>query len=206
MKARRLIIAALAVITAGLLTTAYAVIRPIGMPEENITVIAAPEQSESMVNEAFVAEPYEMIIPSGVNVALEGDAESNGFTNPYSAVKAIDGNVDAASYWEGPADSYPNIFTLELAEQYDIHAVKIRLNPLDIWGRRDMTFSLSISTDGESYTELIGQETYTLDPKAGNELVLEFDPVAARFVQLQFTNNTGASGGQMAELEVYSDQ
>jgi len=65
---------------------------------------------------------------------------------------------------------------------------------------------VKISDDGENFEELIPMQQYTFDPDRNNEVVLEFDTVETQFVQLEFTENSGSTGGQVAEFEIYSKE
>lgn len=176
------------------------------MKEENLTIIQAPEQTEGMEHPDFIKEEYIPQIPAGVNLALEGKIEASSFEGTFTPRKAIDGNALAASYWEGGKDSYPNRLTLNLKEKAAIHAIRICLCPQDIWGRREQTFSVEISDDGETYEELVPETTYLFDPDRGNEALIEFERLETQYVQLSFTGNTGAEGGQVAEFEVYQEE
>jgi hypothetical protein len=169
---------------------------------ENVTVVAAPEQTEAQEHPAFVKEEFVLVLPEGENIALGKKIKDNGFTDVYAANRANDGKTDGPSYWEGK--EYPNTLTIDLEEPATIHAIRVALNPMEIWGKRTQTFSVNISADGENYTELVASTQYTFDPKEGNQVQILFDPVETRFVQLVFTENSGAGGGQVAEFEIYS--
>ncbi|MDO4333314.1 MAG: discoidin domain-containing protein [Eubacteriales bacterium] len=168
-----------------------------------VTVVEAPEQTEAMEHEAFLAEEYVSVLPEGENLALEGKIESSSFQDSYTPRKAIDGKADGVSYWEGAKDSYPNYLTVNLKEEKSFHAIRVCLNPDTRWGNRTQEFSVEISSDGENFTELIPSAAYEFTPDRNNEVILEFDETAAQYVQLKFTSNTGAGGGQVAEFEIY---
>lgn len=171
-----------------------------------VTVIPTIDQETSQVPKRFVKVEFIPVIPDGVNIAENAIIDANGFNDVYMPAKVKDGNVNAASYWEGAADSYPNIITASYPEAQSIHAIRLRLCPLSIWGRRIQTFNVLVSEDGESFTELIPSKDYDFDPDTGNEVVVEFDEVNIKAVRLEFTQNTGAVGAQLAEFEIYSIQ
>ncbi len=174
------------------------------MKEENLTIVEAPDQIESTEHPDFVKAEYVPVALEGTNVALEGKIEADSFSAGYPANKAIDGKTEGASYWEGGADAYPNILTLDLKEEKSIHAIRLCVCPQSIWGKRTQTFAVFTGTDEENLTEFITEKEYIFDPDTGNEIVLEFDSVNTQFVRLVFTGNTGAHGGQVAEFEVYT--
>lgn len=206
MKITRIIIVILVIALIGINVYGFAGIKepPLEMDPANLTVVEAPDQTEAMEHPDFIKEEYVPIIPEGTNIAPEGKAEASSFTQSYVARKAIDGNTKGVSYWEGAPDSYPNTLTVDLKRVAPIHAIRICLNPASIWGKRTQTFAVKISTDGENFTELVPLNDYVFDPDRGNETVITFDTVEAQYVQLEFTANTGASGGQVAEFEIYS--
>ncbi|MCR4650323.1 MAG: discoidin domain-containing protein [Lachnospiraceae bacterium] len=171
-----------------------------------VTVVEAPDQTESITPARFVREAFVPVVPDGVNISELARFDANGFNDVYPPGKAKDGKTDGPSYWEGEADAYPNIFTAEFDEPHRIHAIKLLLCPKTIWGARKQTFSVEVSTDGGDYVGLLPEQTYDFDPLTGNELVLEFEEIRAMKLRLIFTGNTGAGGGQIAELEIYANE
>lgn len=172
----------------------------------NVTVVESPEQDAAMEHEAFIVEEYIPIVPKGTNIARDGKIEASSYYDVYVPRKAVDGNYNGQSYWEAPADSYPNTLSISYEESYEIHAVKVGLCPKTIWGKRNQEFAVEITEDGENYTELIPMASYEFTPDRNNEVVLEFDPVTMTGIRLIFKSNTGAGGAQVAEIEVYSSQ
>lgn len=171
-----------------------------------IQIVETPDRTESTEHPLFVKEVYEPIIPDGTNIASIAKIEANGYNDVYVPRKVKDGRTAGVSYWEGESDAYPNILTATFPEEHTIHAIKVCLCPQSVWGARTQTFSVEISEDGESFQELIPSKEYEFDPNTNNEVVLEFDTVSCKAVQLVFTANTGASGAQVAELELYSEE
>lgn len=176
---------------------------PQDIPAANVMVVEAREQTEAEVHPAFIKEEYALVLPEGENVAMGKKAEASSYTQVYNAPKAVDGKTDGASYWEGKPD-YPNYLTVDLETPTSIHAVRLALNPLAIWGKRTQNVGVNISSDGENFTELVAAKQYTFDPDTGNEVQITFAEAQARYVQIVITENSGAGGGQIAEFEVYS--
>ncbi len=176
---------------------------PQTISEANVTIVKAIEQTEAQEHPDFIKEEYQLVLPEGENVALGKKITASSYTQVYNAPKAVDGSVDGASYWEGKSD-YPNTLTVDLGAPSKIHAIRLALNPLPIWGKRTQTLAVNISKDGENYTELVGTKQYIFDPDYGNEVQISFHEVETQFVQLVITENSGAGGGQVAEFEVYS--
>jgi hypothetical protein len=202
---RRLLIVLLLLANLGILYYAknYIIEPPQTIDPANVTIVKAREQSQAEGHPAFVKEEYKLVLPEGENVALNKKIDASSYTQVYNAPKAVDGMTDGPSYWEGNG-GYPNTLTVDLGTATKIHAVRLALNPLAIWGKRTQTLSVNVSDDGENFTELLPSKQYTFDPDYGNEVQLPFDEVTTRFVQLVITENSGAGGGQVAELEVYS--
>ena len=170
---------------------------------ENVTIVAAPDQTEAQVHPDFIKEEFVLVLPEGKNIAVGKKIKDNGFSDVYGANRANDGKTDGASYWEGKKE-YPNTLTVDLETAAKIHTIRIALNPQTIWGKRMQTIGVNISPDGENFTELVKAKQYTFDPEEGNQIQIPFDEVETRFVQLVFTENSGANGGQVAEFEIYS--
>lgn len=206
MKSRRGIISALMVICISLLTYGFVGIKePLQeMDTANLTIQAAPDQTKAMEHPSFTKETYLSILPEGENIAGDGKINASSFADVYTPRKAVDGNVNGGSYWEAAADSYPNILTINLKEAAPVNGIRIRLCPINLWGKRTQTFAVNVSLDGESYKQLIPIEEYTFDPGRGNEAILQFDTLEVQYVQLEFTGNSGAGGAQVAEFEIYS--
>lgn len=188
-----------------LILVRWSSLKKTGTAEAQVQVVEAPQQEAPMEHPAFVKEEYVSIVPDGVNIAKKAKfIDASSYEDIYVPRKVVDGNVNGGSYWEGKADTYPNELELKYEEDRTIHALKLCLCPKPIWGKRTQEFSVQISTDGETYTELIPQAAYEFTPDRDNEVVLEFDPVTIRGIKLIFTSNTGAGGAQLAELQIYS--
>ncbi|HHW56297.1 MAG TPA: discoidin domain-containing protein [Clostridia bacterium] len=169
----------------------------------NITIVQTPEQTKAETPPEFkTSEPVIPPQPEGVNLALHKPVEANGYTQVYVPTNATDGKI--TTYWEGKANSYPNIVTVDLHKVSTITSIRIALNPNKIWSKRVQTFSINCSDDGKTFKELIPTKDYTFDPMTGNIVDIKLDsPAKTRYIQIIFTANTGATGGQIGELEIY---
>ena len=170
------------------------------------SVVETPDRTESSENPLFVKEIYEPVIPEGANIAADAKMTANGFNDVYTPIKVNDGKTEGQSYWEGENGAYPNILTATFKETHKIHAIKVCLCPQSVWSMRMQTFCVQISEDGENFTELIPANDYEFNPGTANEVVIDFDEVGCKAVQLVFTGNTGAGGAQVAEFEIYSKE
>lgn len=175
------------------------------VPEEanpNVTLVTTPEQNGFEEHPEWtipVTEP----IDYGENLALGKEARQSGQTDIYNCRNVNDG--DRFTYWEGESDDYPNDVTIDLEEVTELGSVRVLLNPSRIWGARTQDIEVLISEDGENFVTAYPKTTLSFDPNTDNSVYLEFaSPVQGRFVRFQFYANTGAKGGQAAEVEVYA--
>lgn len=159
-------------------------------------------QQTKVLTPAFIENAIYEKEDLGTNLALEKTATANGYNDVYEAIYCNDG-LDT-SYWEGEADEYPQLLTVDLGADTDISTVRILLNPDSIWSKRTMTYSVEVSADGENYTALVTEAGFDFNPKTGNQYTHRFDTTSARYVRLVFTGNTGAYGGQVAEFEIFA--
>jgi hypothetical protein len=132
------------------------------------------------------------------NLALKKPITASSATQTYVAANANDDNV--ATYWEGGA--YPSTLTVELGTQATVSSVVVKLNPDAAWGPRTQTLEVLGRAQGATnFTSLRASATYAFDPSSGNTATIAVTGTAAD-VQLRFTANTGAPGGQVAEFQV----
>jgi hypothetical protein len=61
------------------------------------------------------------------------------------------------------------------------------------------------STDGSSFSTIVGSANYTFNPATGNTATISFASTATvRYLRLNFTANTGWPAGQVSEFQVYA--
>jgi len=136
-------------------------------------------------------------VGSGALKLIAQGITAGSHTQTYLAANASDGNP--STYWEGAANAYPNWIRVDLGASTSINQVVLRL-PAS-WGARTQTFSVLKSADDITYTPVVDSASHTFSPSA-NTVTLNFTATAARYVKLNFTANTGATGGQLSEFEV----
>ncbi|MER7416841.1 discoidin domain-containing protein [Micromonospora peucetia] len=138
--------------------------------------------------------------PGGTNLAVGKPATASSTVHVFTAANAVDGDV--ATYWEGAPGAYPSTLTVALGANASISSVVVRLNPAPVWGARTQTFQvLGREQSAAGFTTLVGSATYSFSPAGGNTVTVPVSATAAD-VRLQFTANSGASNGQVAELQV----
>ncbi|MDS0135532.1 MULTISPECIES: discoidin domain-containing protein [unclassified Amycolatopsis] len=137
---------------------------------------------------------------SGTNLARGKAISASGSQGGFPPSNANDG--DAGSYWESANNAFPQTLTVDLGTAASINKVTLKLPPSSAWGARTQTVTISGSTDGGSYTTLVGSRGYTFDPASGNTASVSFATTSQRFVRLTFIGNTGWPAGQVSEFEV----
>ncbi|MEV6931234.1 CARDB domain-containing protein [Dactylosporangium sp. NPDC051485] len=134
----------------------------------------------------------------GTNLAVGKAIESSSSVFSFAAANANDGNT--ATYWE--SNGYPSTLTLHLGANADLTALVVKLNPDTAWGPRTQNFAvLGREQSATGFSNLVARADYSFSP-SGNQNTVTV-PVSSRVadVQLQFFSNSGAPGGQVAELQ-----
>ncbi|WP_369369735.1 discoidin domain-containing protein [Promicromonospora sp. Populi] len=119
----------------------------------------------------------------------------------YVAANANDGNT--STYWEGAGGQYPSTLAVTLESAAQLSDIVVKLPPATAWGARTQTFSVQGRTGAsDAWTTIAPSAARAFSPATGNTVTI---PVTgtAREVRLQFTGNTGAGNGQVAEFQVF---
>ena len=199
---KRLTILFSAVIVISLVLSVIAFTMAPEQPDINLTIVRTPDQTESQWPDAIPDPMAHMIaLPDGTNLAEGRPVAASSFTDVYIPSNAVDGV--ATSYWE--SQGLPADFTIELDGTHTIETVAVRLNPSLVWEARSQAFEIFVSDDGENFTSIMPNQMHDFDPATGNTVRVDFAPVSARFVRLNFTANTAArtEGAQAAEIMVW---
>jgi chitodextrinase len=139
---------------------------------------------------------------SGGNLALNRPTAESSHTQVYAAGNAVDGNT--GSYWESANNAFPQWIQVDLGAATPVSRLVLTLPPLAAWGARTQTLSVSASTDGTTFSPLVGSAGYTFDPNTGNTVTIPVPSGSRRFLRLTFTANTGWPAGQVAEFQAYA--
>jgi hypothetical protein len=138
---------------------------------------------------------------AGVNLAVGKPITASGSTQNFVATNANDDNV--GTYWEGNGN--PATLTVSLGANAAITSIVVKLNPDPIWGPRTQTFQVfGRDQDSTTFNSIVGSQQYNFNPSSGNLVTVPVSATVAD-VRLQFTANTGAPGGQVAELQVIGE-
>lgn len=133
------------------------------------------------------------------NLANQKPIGANNYTQVYVATNANDGNVN--TYWEGGSNAYPNVLTVDLGSTHAVNKIVLKLN--STWEERVQTLSVLTSTDNITYSNCVESKAYTFSPSSSNTVTINFAETNSRYLRLNFTANTKATAGQVAEFEVY---
>ncbi|HEY3871762.1 MAG TPA: choice-of-anchor D domain-containing protein [Actinocrinis sp.] len=135
------------------------------------------------------------------NLSQNTSVSASSYTQTYAPANAVDGNT--STYWESVNGSWPATFTDNLGASHTLSSVVIDLPPATAWSTRTQTLSVLVSSNGSSYTTVVGSSTYTWNPSTGNTVTITLPSgTTAQYVQLSFTANSVQNGAQMSELEV----
>ncbi|MEU4220057.1 CARDB domain-containing protein [Actinoplanes sp. NPDC026623] len=137
--------------------------------------------------------------PTGTNLAGGKPIEASSSVFTFVAGNAND--ASPTSYWE--SNGYPATLTVKLGADADVTGVVVKLNPDPAWGTRTQSIQvLGRAQTATGFTSLKARADYTFNPATNQNSITI--PVTGRAadLQLQFFGNTGAPGGQVADLQV----
>ncbi|MFD0598538.1 choice-of-anchor D domain-containing protein [Catellatospora coxensis] len=131
------------------------------------------------------------------NLAL-GKPVTAGHVQNYVPGNAVDG--DANSYWESPNNAFPQSITVDLGGSASLSSIVLKLP--SAWGARTQTLSVLGSTNGSTFTTIVGSAAYQFTP-SGNTVTITLPAnTTARHVRLTFTANTGWPAAQLSDFQV----
>jgi F5/8 type C domain/CARDB len=136
----------------------------------------------------------------GPNLAVGKTVSASSSNSPYTPGNANDGNQ--ATYWESANNAFPQWIQVDLGASVSTDKVVLKL-PTVNWAARTETFAVQGSTNGTSYTDIVGSAGHTFDPASNNTVSITFNTVVTRYLRLNITANTGWPAGQLSEFEVY---
>ncbi|MET9126205.1 discoidin domain-containing protein [Streptomyces sp. NPDC004528] len=133
----------------------------------------------------------------GPNAAADGPTKAGSALGAHTAAGITDGNTD--TYWQAGKKSAQWVQT-DLGRTERVRQVVLRL-PED-WRTRTQTLALQGSADGKSFATLKSSAQYVFSPGNGNTVKVSFPATLARYVRADFSKNSVASTGQLAEMQV----
>ncbi|MES4908901.1 MULTISPECIES: discoidin domain-containing protein [unclassified Streptomyces] len=136
------------------------------------------------------------------NLLMGRPATATGSQDVYTPGKAVDG--DANTYWESTNNAFPQSWTVDLGSRQAVRRVVLKLPPSSAWQARIQTLSVLGSTDGSSYSTVVGSQDYRFAPERGNAVTLTLPQnTDLRYLRLHVTANTGWPAAQFSEVEAY---
>jgi hypothetical protein len=143
-------------------------------------------------------------VTATTDLAQGQPATASSSQTTYVASNVTDGNT--STYWESSDGAgYPQTITVDLGSAQSIGSVTLDLPPATAWSTRTETLSVLGSTNGSTFSQLVGSAGYTFNPSTGNTVTIGLPSgTTDRYVQLSFTGNTGWSAAQLSEFEVFS--
>ncbi|MEV6944790.1 discoidin domain-containing protein [Streptomyces sp. NPDC051172] len=136
------------------------------------------------------------------NLAKGRPATATGSQDVYTPGKAVDG--DANSYWESTNNAFPQSWTVDLGSPQTVRRLVLKLPPSSAWGARTQTITVLGSTDGSTFSTVVGSTGYRFDPATGNTATVSLPSTAGlRYLRLTVSANTGWPAGQFSEVEAY---
>ncbi len=140
---------------------------------------------------------------SSTNLAIGAVATSSTTQSGFPASNVNDGNT--STYWESSdGATYPQYIDLGFGQALTLGSVTLNLPPPTAWSTRTETFSVQGSSDGVTYTNLIGSANYTFNPATGNTVSFNLPAnTTEKNLRLVFTANTGWTAAQLSELQVF---
>lgn len=120
----------------------------------------------------------------------------------YQGQSPVDG--DPTTYWRSAeVNNGPETLTVDLERELLVNRVDVRLWPR--WGDRCQTLEIQGSRDGITFTTLVPATDYAFAEKV-NTASIPFAETALRYIRVVGTANTGDTGIQIGELEVYGPE
>jgi len=136
---------------------------------------------------------------TSVNLAVGRPVTESGHVHTFVATNAVDDNP--ATYWE--SNNFPGVLTVQLGSNASLDRVVVRLNPDAAWGARTQNITVLGRDQGSgTFTTLVAAANYNFSPASGNTVTIPLTSTAAD-IRLSIASNTGAPGGQVAELQVF---
>ncbi|MFE4409344.1 discoidin domain-containing protein [Streptomyces sp. NPDC056821] len=138
----------------------------------------------------------------GRNLAKGRPATATGSQDVYTPGNAVDGNAN--TYWESTNNAFPQSLTVDLGSNQAVRRLVLKLPPSSAWGTRTQTITVQGSTDGSSYSTVVGSQGYRFDPATGNTATVSLPGnTNLRWLRLTVSANTGWPAGQFSEVEAY---
>lgn len=136
----------------------------------------------------------------GPNLTVGKSVTASGQSQTYSPDNVKDSNQ--GTYWESTNNAFPQWIQVDLGVNMNIDQIVLKL-PTG-WGTRTQTLAVQGSTNGTTFTNIVGSAAYVFNPSiANNGITIDFPATSTRYVRLNVSGNTGWPAAQLAEFEIY---
>ncbi|MCP2308691.1 discoidin domain-containing protein [Kitasatospora paracochleata] len=135
----------------------------------------------------------------GPNLAAGKPVTASSANGQYVVGNVNDG--DQSTYWESGNNALPQWVQVDLGSASAVDQVVLKL-PAS-WESRSETLALLGSTDGSTFSTLVGATAYSFDPGAGNTVRIGFGATTTRYLRVQVAVNSVWPAAQFSEFEVY---
>jgi len=137
---------------------------------------------------------------ANANLARGKATSESSHVQTYASGNAVDG--DATSYWESANNAFPQWLQVDLGSAMPVGRVVLKLPPSSSWATRTQTLSVQGSTDGSTFSSLVGSAGHTFDPATGNQVAMSFSAATVRYVRITSprTRVAGRAGQRIGGL------
>jgi hypothetical protein len=136
---------------------------------------------------------------TSTNLAAGKPTSESSHTQVYVSANATD--ADQNTYWES-TNALPQWIQVDLGSAQQASRIVLQL-PAS-WGARNQTLSILGSTDGTTFTTIVGSATYAFAPASNNTVTITFAATTQRYFRLNVTANTGWAAGQVSSFQVWN--
>jgi hypothetical protein len=153
------------------------------------------------------SSPHTAATPAGTrsntDLARGRPVSADSATQGFGAANTVDGST--STYWESTdgTANFPHHLTVDLGSPTSVSRAVLSLPPDHDWGSRNQTLAVKGSTNGSSFSTIVGSASYTFDAATGNHVTIDFSAHKVRYVQLYFTANTYWPAAQLSEISLY---
>jgi hypothetical protein len=137
---------------------------------------------------------------TSTNLAAGRPTSESSHAQVYQSSNVTDGNQ--GSYWESANNAFPQWVQVDLGSVQSASRIVLQLPPS--WEARTETLSVQGSTNGSTFTTVVGSAAYTFTPGANNTVTITFPATSQRYFRLNVTANTGWPAGQVSEFQVWN--
>ncbi|GAA0928507.1 hypothetical protein GCM10009554_10080 [Kribbella koreensis] len=137
---------------------------------------------------------------TNTNLAAGKPTSESSHNDVYVSGNVTDGNQ--ATYWESANNAFPQWVQVDLGSAQSAGRIVLQL-PAG-WGARTQTLSVLGSTDGSTFSTLVGSAGYNFAPGNNNTVTITFTPATQRYFRLNITANTGWIAGQISDFQIWN--